>query len=149
MDAARGGLIAFVAATACLAFIAGAFAVILELPPSDALRTAYRAGQALIAQHTDYRDVLRTDHWRKARTDAGKNSSGLAMRWDTPQPVSNNMRSIDGCSLDWRTGCIGNSGAKPRFHASTRCPPPGITNTAAPVAFSFAGRNGVIDGLCT
>src|SRR5437763_319323 len=28
-----------------------------------------------------------------------------------------------------------------------RCPPPGITSTAAPVAFSLAGKKGVIDGL--
>jgi hypothetical protein len=70
MDAARGGLVVFVVAAAFLAFIAGAFAVILELPPSGALRTAYSAGQALIAQQTDYRDVLQTDHWQKARTDA-------------------------------------------------------------------------------
>jgi hypothetical protein len=69
MDAGRGGLVGFIVAVAFLAFIAGAFAVILELPPSGTLRTAYRAGQAVVAQHTDYRDVLQTDHWQKARTE--------------------------------------------------------------------------------
>src|SRR5678816_4934154 len=31
--------------------------------------------------------------------------------------------------------------------ARTRCPPPGITSIAVPVAFSFAGKYGVSDGL--
>ncbi len=68
MEAARGGFIGFVVATAFLAFLAGAFLVLAELPPSEMLRTAYRAGQALIAQLTQYDDPLSTDHWRTART---------------------------------------------------------------------------------
>lgn len=70
MGAGRAGFAAFIAATVFLAFMAGAFVVLSGIPPFEVLRNAYRGGEALISQKTDYVDPYKTDHWQKARTEA-------------------------------------------------------------------------------
>lgn len=61
------GSVLYVLAIAFLAFIAGAFAVILDLAPAQPLRHGYSAGQALIAKQRMSRDKYATDMWREAR----------------------------------------------------------------------------------
>jgi hypothetical protein len=70
MDTARGGFIGFVVAAVFLAFMAGAFVVLSEVPPFEVLRNAYRGGEALIAKETQYLDPFTTDHWQKARSSS-------------------------------------------------------------------------------
>jgi hypothetical protein len=58
----------YVVAIAFLAFVAGAFVMLLEVFPADPLRHGYAAGQALIAKQRMSRDKYVTDLWREART---------------------------------------------------------------------------------
>lgn len=67
--ASKLGSAAFVIALLFLAFIAGALVMLAELHPSETLRNAYRAAEAVLSKQTDYQDPLKTDLWRPARSD--------------------------------------------------------------------------------
>ena len=66
----RLGSVLFVVAIAFLAFVGGAMAVLADKFPNEYLRNAYRAGQALVAQHRETSDPYGTDQWRVARDGA-------------------------------------------------------------------------------
>lgn len=65
----RLGSALFVIALLFLAFVAGALVMVAEITPSQTLRNAYRAAEAVVSQQTDYQDPLKTDLWRPARSD--------------------------------------------------------------------------------
>ncbi|MGH6948787.1 MAG: arylsulfotransferase family protein [Kiloniellales bacterium] len=64
----RLSIAALVLAISLLTFLAGAFIVLLKLPPYALLNAAYRAGEALYVQRTAYADPVETDLWFDART---------------------------------------------------------------------------------
>lgn len=64
------GRIAFVAAIAFVAFLAGAFVAFAKIYPYPLLNAAYRAGDALYSQAVNFADPLQTDLWATARTPA-------------------------------------------------------------------------------
>lgn len=63
------GLTIFVALVTLLAFLAGALAVVTEVPPAGLIRDAYKAGTALHARTFYYRDPLVSDLWNPARRE--------------------------------------------------------------------------------
>lgn len=59
-----------IAGLALLLFLAGIAAAIFDIFPAPLLKDAYNGGMALYAKWMQYNDVLRTDLWQPARTDA-------------------------------------------------------------------------------
>lgn len=57
----------YVFAIAFLAFVTGAFVMLLDVFPADPIRHSYAAGQALLAKQNMSRDKYATDQWREAR----------------------------------------------------------------------------------
>lgn len=65
----RAGLVVFCVAIAFLAFLAGAYVTLAKLFPYGYLNDAYKAAQALRAQHAVEDPYTQTDLWRPARRD--------------------------------------------------------------------------------
>ena len=68
---AKGAPVAvWVLALAFLSFVVGSFMTFTEAFPTNHLIDAFRAGQAVIAQQTQYNDPFPRDFWQPARSEA-------------------------------------------------------------------------------